>query len=68
MVQDQSSLPPDLTGVPAAIGFEGFVIEPARGRLLGRDGGEIALRPKAFELIVALVFGHRRIGRSAHEG
>ncbi len=38
----------------AAIGFDGFVLEPARGRLLGRDGGEISLRPKAFELLVAL--------------
>ena len=40
--------------VPTAIGFEGFVLEPGRGRLLGRDGAEIALRPKAFELLVAL--------------
>lgn len=40
--------------MPEAIGFEGFVIEPARGRLLGRDGGEIAIRPKAFELLAAL--------------
>jgi len=37
-----------------AIGFEGFVLEPARGRLLGRDGGEIDIRPKAFALLVAL--------------
>ena len=40
--------------VPTAIGFDGFVLEPGRGRLLGRDGAEIALRPKAFELLVAL--------------
>lgn len=40
--------------MPRAIGFEGFVLEPGRGRLLGRDGGEVALRPKAFALLVAL--------------
>jgi adenylate cyclase len=39
---------------PSAIGFDGFVLEPARGRLVDRDGVEIALRPKAFELLVAL--------------
>lgn len=44
----------DVTALPAAIGFDGFVLEPARGRLLGRDGGEIAIRPKAFELLAAL--------------
>jgi DNA-binding response OmpR family regulator len=37
-----------------AIGFDGFVLEPARGRLLGRDGHEVALRPKALELLIAL--------------
>ncbi|RKE72389.1 TolB-like protein [Pseudorhodoplanes sinuspersici] len=30
------------------------MLEPGRGRLLGRDGAEISLRPKAFELLVAL--------------
>lgn len=40
--------------VQPAIGFDGFVLEPGRGRLMGRDGTEIALRPKAFELLVAL--------------
>lgn len=39
---------------PTAIGFDGFVLEPARGRLVDRDGIEIALRPKAFDLLVAL--------------
>ena len=39
---------------PQAIGFDGFVIEPERGRLLGRDGDEIPLRPKALELLIAL--------------
>lgn len=43
-----------------AIGFDGFVIEPGRGRLLGRDGVEIALRPKAFELLVALAVSNGR--------
>lgn len=43
-----------MPAAPSAIGFEGFVIEPARGRLLGHEGSEIAFRPKAFELIVAL--------------
>lgn len=51
--------------VPAAIGFEGFVLEPARGRLLGRDGVEVALRPKAFELLVALaVAAGRPLGKT----
>lgn len=54
MSEDQSSPAPDGTAAPAAIGFEGFVIEPARGRLLGRDGGEVAIRPKAFELLAVL--------------
>lgn len=54
------NLAPDLPAAPSAIGFEGFVIEPARGRLLGRDGGEIPLRPKAFELIVALATAEGR--------
>lgn len=39
---------------PHAVGFDGFVIEPERGRLLGRDGEEIPLRPKALELLIAL--------------
>jgi len=43
-----------------AIGFDGFVLEPGRGRLLGRDGTEIALRPKAFELLVALAVAEGR--------
>jgi adenylate cyclase len=37
-----------------AVGFDGFVLDAEAGRLLGRDGAEIALRPKAFELLVAL--------------
>ena len=45
---------------PSAIGFDGFVLEPERGRLLGRDGNEIALRPKAFELLVALTSANGR--------
>lgn len=43
----------DLPAQPA-VGFDGFVLDAWRGRLLGRDGAEIALRPKAFELLVAL--------------
>lgn len=46
--------------VPAAIGFDGFVLEPGRGRLLGRDGIEIPLRPKALELLVALTAAEGR--------
>lgn len=45
---------------PPAIGFDGFVLEPARSRLLGRDGAEIAVRPKAFELLVALAAANGR--------
>jgi adenylate cyclase len=40
--------------LPQAIGFDGFIIEPLRGRLLGRDGKEVRLRPKALELLIAL--------------
>lgn len=43
-----------------AIGFDGFVIEPARGRLLGREGDEIPLRPKALELLIALTASEGR--------
>ncbi len=39
---------------PQSLGFDGFVIEPGRGRLLGREGNEIPLRPKALELLIAL--------------
>ncbi|AWM01499.1 winged helix-turn-helix domain-containing protein [Bradyrhizobium amphicarpaeae] len=46
--------------VPQAIGFDGFVIEPARGRLLGREGDEIPLRPKALELLIALTASEGR--------
>lgn len=60
MHQDQSSSAADETVVPPAIGVDGFVIEPARGRLLGRDGGEIAVRPKAFALLVALATANDR--------
>lgn len=59
----REDLPPpstDTTAVPDAIGFEGFVVEPARGRLLGRDGNEVAIRPKAFELLVALATAQGR--------
>ena len=45
---------------PQAIGFDGFVIEPERGRLLGRDGDEIPLRPKALELLIALTASEGR--------
>jgi TolB-like protein len=45
---------------PQAIGFDGFVIEPQRGRLLGRDGDEIPLRPKALELLIALTASEGR--------
>ncbi|PZR94851.1 MAG: hypothetical protein DI537_06290 [Stutzerimonas stutzeri] len=54
MTEDQSSTVYGSGGQRAAIGFDGFVLEPTRGRLLGRDGGEIGIRPKAFELLVAL--------------
>lgn len=43
----------DLPAQPA-VGFDGFVLDAERGRLLGRDGAKISLRPKAFELLVAL--------------
>ena len=36
------------------IGFDGFVLEPEKGRLLSREGREIPLRPKAVELLIAL--------------
>jgi adenylate cyclase len=36
------------------IGFDGFVLDPGRGLLFGRDGAEIALRPKALELLIVL--------------
>ncbi len=42
------------TTEPEVIGFEGFVLDPSRGRLLGRDGQQIAIRPKAFDLLVVL--------------
>lgn len=45
---------------PQAVGFDGFVIEPERGRLLGRDGNEIPLRPKALELLIALAASEGR--------
>jgi DNA-binding winged helix-turn-helix (wHTH) protein len=45
---------------PQAIGFDGFVIEAERGRLLGRDGSEIPLRPKALELLIALTASEGR--------
>jgi len=60
MAHDQSSPVPGMPAAPSAIGFEGFVIEPERGRLLGRDGGEVALRPKAFELILTLATAQGR--------
>ena len=44
----------------SAVGFDGFVLEPRRGRLLGRDGDEIALRPKALELLIALAASEGR--------
>lgn len=43
-----------------SIGFDGFVIEPKRGRLLGRDGDEIPLRPKALELLIVLTASEGR--------
>lgn len=54
MRDDQQNGAVDASTLPRAIGFEGFVLEPMRGRLLGRDGGEVAIRPKALELLVAL--------------
>lgn len=60
MPEDQPSPFTDAIAVPRAIGFEGFVLEPARGRLLGRDGSEIGIRPKAFELLVALATANGR--------
>lgn len=42
------------TALTDVIGFEGFVLEPGRGRLIGPGGVEIALRPKAFDLLVVL--------------
>lgn len=42
------------------IGFDGFVLEPDLGRLLGRDGAEIALRPKAFEVLAVLAAAQGR--------
>ncbi|WP_167561615.1 winged helix-turn-helix domain-containing protein [Bosea lupini] len=65
MTQNQPNYAPEENAVPEAIGFEGFVIEPARGRLLGRDGGEIAIRPKAFELLAVLAgAGGRPLGKA----
>lgn len=60
MREDLLSPSTDTTAVPEAIGFEGFVLEPTRGRLLGRDGSEVAVRPKAFELLVALATAQGR--------
>lgn len=51
---------PDLTGslMPSPIGFDGFVLDPNKGLLFGRDGTEIALRPKALELLIVLAASH----------
>ena len=35
--------------------FDRFILDPARGVLLSVEGGEIALRPKAFTLLRLLV-------------
>ncbi|MGL9623086.1 winged helix-turn-helix domain-containing protein [Bradyrhizobium sp. U531] len=42
------------------VGFDGFVLEPRKGRLIGRDGDEIPLRPKALELLIALASSEGR--------
>ncbi len=60
MREDQPSPFTDAIAMPRAIGFEGFVLEPARGRLLGRDGSEVGIRPKAFELLLALAMAQRQ--------
>ncbi|BAT59572.1 transcriptional regulator HilA [Variibacter gotjawalensis] len=39
---------------PSHIGVDDFVLDAPSGRLLGPDGSEIALRPKAFDLLFAL--------------
>ncbi len=40
---------------PEMLAFDGFVLDLGRGCLRGPDGGDIALRPKAFDLLVVLV-------------
>src|SRR4051794_17655991 len=52
-MSEASSSPSHDQFPPQAIGFDGFVIEPERGRLLGRDGDEIPLGPRALELLIA---------------
>src|SRR5215218_7846079 len=59
-MSEASSSRPARQPLPQAIGFDGFVIEPQRGRLLGRDGDEIPLRPKALELLIALTASEAR--------
>ena len=39
----------------AAYRFDGFVLDPGRGVLRAEDGGELALRPKAFALLRHMV-------------
>jgi TolB-like protein/DNA-binding winged helix-turn-helix (wHTH) protein len=36
---------------PAALAFGGFVLDPTRGVLRGRDGAELPLRPKSFDVL-----------------
>ncbi len=60
MREDQRTSTADANPAPHAIGFEGFVLQPSRGRLLGRDGGEVAIRPKALDLLVALAAAQGR--------
>lgn len=54
MIAPLNNAAPGQPDIADAIGFDGFVIEPRRGRLLGRDGLEIAVRPKVFDLLVTL--------------
>lgn len=60
MREDPPATSTKTAALPDAVGFEGFVLEPARGRLIGRDGQEVGIRPKAFELLVALVTAQGR--------
>jgi adenylate cyclase len=41
----------DRNETPSAYYFEGFALDLAKGRLLGPEGNEVPLRPKAFDLL-----------------
>ncbi|WP_342362644.1 tetratricopeptide repeat protein [Terrarubrum flagellatum] len=45
---------------PSHIGFDEFVLDLARGRLLSPEAQEIPLRPKAFDLLTALAMAEGR--------